>query len=172
MRLPYALNNLNVLTEYIDPQAGFQIVGNELSWHFEDFEPTDNIYDTLANPGDWQALLQDEQTVKAHPKDGEAWGRIGKEYKRFFLPERGFRAGDAGTALFNLGREAYQNCVDLLPNDADWHFGYGELLWQTAYYPGCSGSNGDSHSHQPAVCNSAAGSRQCHPARSNSCTHH
>ncbi len=37
-----------------------------------------------------------------------------------------------GEDLFGRSQEAYQKSVALLPNDADWHYGYGDLLCETA----------------------------------------
>jgi hypothetical protein len=128
--LPYPLSDLNVM----DISPGGQISGNEVRWHFADFEPKSNTEIWVANPGLWQALLNDQQAVQANPRDGEAWGRIGKGYKGIFLLERGSREGETGARLFRLSQEAYQKSVDLLPKDADWHYGYGDLLCETAFW--------------------------------------
>jgi hypothetical protein len=130
VRLPYPLSDLNVK----DIQPDGQISGNEVRWHFEDFEPENNTSVWVANPGAWQALLRYLEAVKVNPKDGETWGQIGKAYKGVFLLDRGFREGEAGVTLFHLSQEAYQKSVDLLPNDADWHYGYGELMCETSFW--------------------------------------
>ena len=128
--LPYPLSDLNVM----DISPGGQISGNEVRWHFEDFEPQNNTEIWLANPGLWQALLHDQQAVQSNPRDGEAWGQVGKGYKEIFLLERGFREGETGARMFHLSQEAYQKSIDLLPKDADWHYGYGDLLCETAIW--------------------------------------
>ena len=128
VRLPYPPDGLNLL----EISEGGRIDGNEVRWHFEDFEPQSNTALWMVNPRIWQALQTDLAAIKTKPQDGEAWGRLGKNYKNVFLLERGFREGDAGADLFRRSREAYQRSVTLLPRDADWHFGYGDLLCQTA----------------------------------------
>ena len=30
--------------------------------------------------------------------------------------------------MYRLSRDAYQKAITLLPNDADWHFGFAQLL--------------------------------------------
>ena len=40
----------------------------------------------------------------------------------------------AGEELFRRSQEAYQKSVALLPRDADWHYGYGDLLCETAHW--------------------------------------
>jgi hypothetical protein len=130
LRLPYPASDLNLT----DLSEGAQIVGSEVRWHFEDFEPEQNTAVWIANPRIWQAILKDSQAVQTNPKDGEAWGRIGKNYKSIFLLDRGFREGSSGEELFRQSQAAYQKSVDLLPKDADWHYGFGDLLCETVLW--------------------------------------
>jgi len=128
LHLPYPLSGLNVM----DISEGGQISGSEVRWHFDDFEPEQNTDAWIVNPAIWQALQKDLSSTQANPQDGEAWGRIGKNFKNIFLPERGIREGASGEELFRRSQEAYQKSVALLPKDADWHYGYGDLLCETA----------------------------------------
>ena len=130
--LPYPASDLNVY----DISKGGQIQDGEVRWHFEDFEPDLNTRAWVINPRIWQAIQKDSQTVQDNPKDGETWGFLGKSYKQVFLFDRGFRLQPGGAELFNRGRAAYQQAVELLPKDADWHYGYGDLLCQTALWNG------------------------------------
>jgi hypothetical protein len=130
LRLPYPADPRNLR----DISQGGQIAGNEVRWHFEDFEPQDDIAAFVVNPRIWQVILKDTKTVQANPKDGEAWGRLGKAYKQAFLLERGFREGQAGEQLFQLSDADYRKSLELLPKDADWHYGYASLLCGTAMY--------------------------------------
>jgi hypothetical protein len=130
LHLPYTLSDLNVM----DISEGGQISGSEVRWHFDDFEPEQNTAAWIVNPNIWQALKKDLSTTQATPQDGEAWGRMGKNYKNIFLHDRGIRDGASGEELFRLSQEAYQQSVTLLPKDADWHYGFGDLLCETALW--------------------------------------
>jgi tetratricopeptide (TPR) repeat protein len=63
-----------------------------------------------------------------NPNDGEAWGRLAKAYKESIRQRRGFRSDEVGMELYRLSDQAYQQALALLPRDADWHFGYADLL--------------------------------------------
>jgi len=110
--------------------------GNEIRWHFENLEPTseDNIEIMVVSPALWERVLKESQTVAKNPKDGEAWGRLGKAYKEVVLLNKGLRDDAAGQEMFRLSREAYEKCLTLLPNDSLWHYGYADLLWAHYYW--------------------------------------
>jgi hypothetical protein len=129
---PYPLSPQTLMEFY--PDTG--VVGKqEISWHFEDFEPDTNISATIINPALLDRINQERQNVEKNPQDGEAWGRLGKAFKETIMLGRGFR-WDAGAAeYYQLSKEAYQKSVTLLPKDADWHYGYGELLWWNGVFP-------------------------------------
>jgi tetratricopeptide (TPR) repeat protein len=129
-RLPYAVNDQTIL----ETSAGALLDKNEVRWHFENLEPESNISLTILNPQNWAAIQKEAQTVAANPQDGEAWGRLGKAYKEVWMFERGFRGGAAGEELLRKSTEAYQKAVSLLPKDADWHYGYADLVcWQAEW---------------------------------------
>ncbi|MBE0699074.1 MAG: hypothetical protein IH586_19315 [Anaerolineaceae bacterium] len=132
IRAPFELTD-QTLMEY-HPENG-RIAGREISWHFEDEEPVSNIAATLVDPALWNRIAKENQNVEKNPQDGEAWGRLGKAYKETIMLSRGFRWDAGGPELFQLSREAYAKSVTLLPKDADWHYGYGELLWWNAIFP-------------------------------------
>lgn len=125
--------------------------GNEIRWHFEDFEPDGNLYQPAAedpgaviagvmNPAIWSQIDRYREAVAARPEDGEAWGQLGKAYKSAVRMERGLREDEAGQEMYRLSREAYQKAVALLPKDADWHFGYADLVcWRVEWLPGAPG---------------------------------
>jgi hypothetical protein len=132
IRAPFELNAQTLMEYYPDNAT---INKREISWHLSDFEPKTNISATMVDPALWDRITKERQNVEQNPKDGEAWGRLGKAYKETILLSRGFRWDPGAPALFQLSREAYQKSVSLLPKDADWHYGYGELLWWNAIYP-------------------------------------
>jgi hypothetical protein len=47
---------------------------------------------------------------------------------------KGFREDPGGAELYPLSVEAYERCLALLPNDAQWHAGFGDLLTSHAYW--------------------------------------
>jgi tetratricopeptide (TPR) repeat protein len=140
VRLPYEANPQNVI---FDTEIGWSTTtpggildGREIRWHLEDFEPdfSQNFSISLVMPIVWRAVLREQDTLAKNPKDGEAWGRLGKLYKECFLLRRGFREDAGGEELYRLSRAAYQQALILLPEDALWMAGYADLLWNHWYY--------------------------------------
>ena len=127
VRLPMEANEETVI---VRPQ-GAVLSGQEIRWHAQDFEPGEQngvLTVGIMQPSYWTAIQKELQNVEINPKDGEAWGRLGKNYKAVALMERGWRDGPVGLDLVQKSMDAYQRAVDLLPNDADWHYGFAELL--------------------------------------------
>lgn len=140
VRLPYEANPSNVI---FDEQTGWSLTtpggvieGNEVKWHFENFEPTrENDFElSLVMPSAWQKVLNERENVEDDPNDGEAWGRLGKLYKEIFFFRRGFRHDEGGGQLYQLSVGSYEEAVALLPDDALWHAGFADLLAVHAYY--------------------------------------
>lgn len=135
LRLPYEANPLNVIFDeqigWSQTTPGGEIVGNELRWYYQDLEPAweHNLQVSLVMPSAWQTVLRERANVTDDPNDGEAWGRLGKVYKEIIYLRKWLRADQGGLELYELSKEAYQNAVDLLPQDAWWHAGYAQLLW-------------------------------------------
>lgn len=135
VRLPYEANPYNVI---LDQQIGWSqttsggvIDGNEVRWHYENLEPgyEHNLDIALVMPAVWQKILNERANVEKNPEDGEAWGRLGKLYKEIAFLSRETRADPAGTDLYQMSIAAYEECLRLKPNDADWHAGFAELFW-------------------------------------------
>jgi hypothetical protein len=151
VRLPYAVNAENFLGNSIGGKeitlADSTMTGDEISWSFTNLEPTtaDNFILTLVQPSVWQNVLQDQAAVEQNPKDGEAWGMLGKLYKQLlFSSKRGFRtfplADDkGGQELLKLSKQAYGQAVSLKPKDPLWHAGYADLLGYSAYWAALEG---------------------------------
>ena len=130
-KVPYELNDLNFISCF--PQ-NCEVTTNSIQWHFENFEPTSNINLSLSSPPLWQSILVETQNTIRIPQDGEAWGRLAKAYKETIQEKRGYRFDAAGQEMYRLSKEAYQKAVTLLPNDADWHYGFADLLcWNAGY---------------------------------------
>lgn len=141
VKLPYDANPYNV---WLDAETGFstttskpQLAGDEVRWHFEDFEPTfkDNIEVSLITPSLWQKVLAEKTNITRNPNDGEAWGRLAKAYKEMTREAKGYpRSDPVGLELFQMSTEAYEKCLSLLPRDSLWHTGYADLLWSHYYF--------------------------------------
>jgi|GEM_PF-743109 len=148
LRLPYPASPQNVVLDtqigWAETTHGGVFDGDEVHWVFEDFEPGEDgpVRDmefALVAPAAWKALLGAQADVKARPRDGEAWGRLGKRYKDLFLQSKGYRADPGGQELYELSVAAYEQCLELKPNDAQWHAGFTELLAQRAYWDNWTG---------------------------------
>lgn len=149
LRLPYeaSLQNiaLNIQIGWAETTPGGSIQGNEMRWHFENFEPgpyevVENMEFALVAPSAWENVLKERSNTAKSPNDGEAWGRLGKAYKDIFLMSKGYRYDEGGEELYRSSVEAYEKCLSLLPNDAQWHAGFAELLAGRAYWESFMGA--------------------------------
>jgi len=147
VHLPYEANEFNVI---LDESTGFSLTtsggvfdGNDVKWHFDNLEPTyENDFEvSLVAPFAWQKVLKEKDNLEKNPNDGESWGRLGKLYKEMFLFRRGFRHDAGGQQLYQMGIEAYEKAVTLLPDDALWHAGFSDLLGVHAYYASQEGED-------------------------------
>lgn len=140
VRLPYEATTQNVIFEdeigWSRTTAGGVIRGQEIRWRFDNFEPdqSNDFQLSLVMPSAWQKVLKERAAVQANPNDGEAWGRLGKLYKEIFFYRRDFRHDSGGQELYALSVSAYETCLSLLPDDAQWHAGFADLLALHAYY--------------------------------------
>jgi hypothetical protein len=143
LRLPYPANSQNVVLNtqigWAETTSDGSIQANEMRWHFENFEPgpdgvVDNLEFALVAPYAWQAVLKARADVTSNPNDGEAWGQLGKAYKAIFFLNKGYRTDAGGQELYQASIDAYEKCLTLLPNDAEWHAGYADLLATRSYW--------------------------------------
>jgi hypothetical protein len=131
LRAPFDLTALTLMSA--SPETA-QVQGRELRWLFEDFEPSQNVYATIINPGLWARVEREQATLAANPRDGEAWGRLGRWYKEANRMRRGWRWDAGAVELYRLSKEAYTQAVTLKPADADWHAGFADLLCWSAFF--------------------------------------
>jgi len=143
LRLPYEASTQNVIMDlqigWAQTPRGGVIDGNEVRWHFDDFEPglygpIQNMEFALVAPLNWETVLKERTNVAKTPDDSEAWGRLAKSYKDIFLLGRGYRTDVSGEELYQLSIEAYEKCLALNPNDAQWHAGFADLLATRSYF--------------------------------------
>jgi tetratricopeptide (TPR) repeat protein len=137
LRLPYEASPRNVIMNmpigWAETTPGGRFQGNEVRWHFEEFEPgmdqpVQNMEFALVAPAAWETVLAAHANVQRSPNDGEVWGMLGKAYKDIFLMGKGYREDAGGQELYQLSVEAYEKCLSLKPDDAQWHAGFAELL--------------------------------------------
>ena len=143
LRLPYEASPQNVIIDmpigWAETTHGGVFQGNEVRWHFDDFEPganqpVQNMEFALVAPAAWQNVVIARANVDKNPSDGEAWGILGKAYKPLFFLGKGYREDPGGLELYRLSVEAYEKCLALKPNDAQWHAGFADLLAQRAMW--------------------------------------
>ena len=143
LRLPYEASPQNVILNlpigWAETTPGGEFQGNEVSWHFEEFEPgldqpVRNMEFALVAPAAWEAVLSARANVENHPNDGEAWGMLARAYKQVFTMSKDYRRDAAGQELYQLSVEAYEQCLSLKPDDAQWHAGFAELLANRAMW--------------------------------------
>ncbi len=143
LHLPYQASPQNIVlgTEigWALTTPGGAIRGNEMHWRFENFEPArggpvDNLEFALVSPAAWKPVLTERANVSAASNDGEAWGRLGKAYKSIFFLNKAYRTDAGGEELYRSSIEAYENCLRLLPKDAQWHAGFADLLASRSYW--------------------------------------
>lgn len=151
VRLPMEANDATV---YERPQDAI-LSGQEIRWHAEDFEPVDQkgfFTVGILQPAYWAAIQKELQNVTANPQDGEAWGRLGKAYKAAVLMEHGWRKDPAGLDLVQKSIDAYQHAVDLLPKDADWHYGFADLICSDVLWNAFDPENEPQQLHYNQMC--------------------
>jgi hypothetical protein len=134
--LPYSANKMNVIVPGSTP--GMEMSGSDLTWHREDFEPTeeDDLVISLMQTGVWNGIRQHMVDVQQNPADGEAWGMLGKAYKESLWEHHGWRNDDGAKEIVRQAAAAYEKAVTIKPKDALWHYGYADLLWGNIRYTG------------------------------------
>ena len=142
LRLPYEASAQNVVGSQIgwgETTLGGVFQGNEVRWHFENFEPgpnetIQNMEFALVAPSAWNTVLNARANVVKFPNDSETWGQLAKTYKSIFLRSKFYRDDPGGEELYKLSIEAYEKCLALNPNDAQWHAGFADLLANRAFW--------------------------------------
>ena len=154
LRLPYEPNPQNVVINmeigWGETTSGGVIEGNEMRWHFDNFEPgpdgtVQNMEFSMVAPVSWKNLLVERDSAAKNPKDSEAWGRLAKAYKGIFLMSKGYRTDPGGEELYQLSIDAYEKCLVLNPKDAQWHAGFADLLAGRSYFDSWNGPTADAY---------------------------
>lgn len=132
-RVPYELNDSNFIS-CLPEDCGLN--KNAIEWHYEDFDPSSNVMISLLPPPLWQSILTETKNTTKNPNDGAAWGRLAYAYKGSIKESRGFRGDKLGQEMHKRSIDAYQRAITLLPNNADLHYDFADLLcWTILYYP-------------------------------------
>jgi tetratricopeptide (TPR) repeat protein len=135
---------------WAETTSGGVFNGNEVRWHFDNFDPApdsdvQNMEFALVAPVAWQTVLIERDNVAKNPNDSEAWGRLGKAYKQIFLMGKGYRTDAGGEELYQSSIAAYEKCLALKPDDAQWHAGFADLLASRSYYDAYYGPTPDTY---------------------------
>jgi hypothetical protein len=142
LRLPYTANLQDVIPEN-NLQNAPQFIGREAHWKFTELEPTtnDNLGFNIIKPAIWKQVVIELDNVARNPKDGEAYGRLGKAYKAaLFAAAKGFPRTDPGAVVvYEASKAAYDKAVTLKPRDGLWHAGFAELLLNYYHWTNFSG---------------------------------
>jgi archaellum component FlaG (FlaF/FlaG flagellin family) len=133
---PYDLNEQNTVN--ISPD-NYSFSENTINWHFENFEPEENIQFEVIDPSIWSGIIREKVNIEKNPEDGEAWGRLGKYYKEAITQSKGFLFYSDTPEFFQNSMDAYKKALELLPDDIYWHYGYVELV--------CKASMIEEHNH-------------------------
>jgi hypothetical protein len=126
LRLPYAASNQNIF--YSDSTPGSKIAGNEVSWHWDNLEPTpkDNLFVTILAPKAWQTILDARAQVSAKPNDASALAALARAYDGAVTSRSPLHDHD----LFaTLGEETYDLAIVADPNSAPLHAAYASSIW-------------------------------------------
>jgi hypothetical protein len=143
LRLPYEASPQHVIMNlpigWAETTPGGVFQGNEVRWHFDEFEPGENepvqnMEFALVAPAAWQTVLNARANMERSPNDGEVWGMLAKAYKEVFQMGKGYRDDSGGEELYKLSVEAYEKCLSLKPDDAQWHAGFADLLAERAMW--------------------------------------
>ena len=143
LRLPYEASPQNVIMGFqigwAETTPGGSFEGNEVRWYFENFEPgpheaIQNMEFALVAPSVWNTVLNARANVVRFPNDSETWGQLAKTYKSIFLMNKSYRSDAGGEEFYQLSIEAYEKCLALNPNDAQWHAGFADLLANRAFW--------------------------------------
>lgn len=149
LRLPYEASPQNVVLDthvgWAQTTPGGEFAGNEVRWHYNDLEPgleaeVQNMEFALVAPYAWNDILKVRAAAEKNPTDNEVWGQLGKAYKSIFFMNKFYREDPGGQELYRLSIEAYEECLELDPGDAQWHAGFADLLAQRAYWDSWAGS--------------------------------
>jgi hypothetical protein len=130
INLPYELNDR--LIDYCRPEDCL-INENSVSWHYEDFEPVDNIELQIVEPAVWLRVLQGLADVEENPEDGPAWGRLANAYKDVYTERHGYMMIGEYPEYFQQSLESYQRALTLLPDDVDLHWDYKNVICGYAF---------------------------------------
>ena len=135
LRLPYDATPQNVLQGENASTSGGQFAGNEVRWHYENLEPTDqdNWAGDIVTPGLWQSILDARAAVQSASSDAKAWSLLAQTTGQAAHDQSGkgwLREDGSGRRLADESVKAYEKAVALVPGDPGMHAAYAELLWR------------------------------------------
>jgi hypothetical protein len=125
IELPYYLDETSIRS--CNPED-CTIQLTTVSWHYEDFEPDENISVDMITPSIWGRVVRETANVQINNSDGHAWGRLGDAYKDLITDQHGFLVESEFPEFFESSMKAYQNAIYVRPYDVNWHVSYTDLV--------------------------------------------
>jgi hypothetical protein len=103
----------------------------DIQWVFKDFEPEKNLGIDAISPSKWWRILVETNALKLNPNDGAALGRLAIAYKdatRVAHNWRGYEDDPENWKRYQLSFENFEKALALLPDDANLHQEFAELV--------------------------------------------
>ncbi len=122
--------------EYPARTPSFVVEGNQLRWHFENLDPTnqDNVRPLVLKPEVWQAILDARDQVRLHPDNVASQRLLARAYYAAIPIKKDWPEGSALTEHFRaLADSAFRRAVELAPNSAEAHLAYARFLGEPAW---------------------------------------
>lgn len=124
VRFPYVVED-NILEK---TTPGYQKQDNEISWHFENLEPTakNNIAIAFVEPSMWRKIRSYRKQVTNNPSDVETWLQLARTYEGIGYIN-GSRTRDGG--YIGQAVETYERALQLNPNSPELYVAYARFYW-------------------------------------------
>jgi hypothetical protein len=125
-RLPYEITDENV-SYYTSDEGTTTIIENVLRWEFSNLEPEgkDNLYLVLLYPSVWEGIQWARDEVEASPYTAEAYVRLARALREAMDFKYTIVSGEE---FVPETIQAYEDALELAPNDADIYIEYIEFL--------------------------------------------
>jgi hypothetical protein len=106
--------------------AGYKVLGNEVHWHLENFEPKYDIEIAIFAPGFWRSVVAEREKLSADPANAEAWMNLARLYREVAI----FHVHKLVDREYaDKAAEAYREAIRSQPSSPDYHAELADLLW-------------------------------------------
>jgi hypothetical protein len=129
VQLPYEANDRFV--QFLGPE-NYVMDENTIRWHFEDFEPEENIYVSILDPVLYGKINLEKAIVKNNPEDSEAWGRLAIAYKKI-MGDRAILEIMYFPDYLEASLSSFQKSLALNPKNAEIQWESTNMLCNLAF---------------------------------------